>query len=349
LPRRRIDSAAIWGAWKNISQSFFDTLSIGERAVLGPDEDTVTLAVDAANQAIQRSGVSSTDLGAIFLGTGTSPYATKSAASLMVDMLGLSQSVIATDIQCADKSGSTALWLAAALIESGCIEYALVIGADTINRHVRPGMVLEYVASAAAVAFVLGKENKIADLEAWTTTSCDQNDYFRVEGERFIQSGAGFYGWVANWGLLDQVIPAGQALFEKTGLIPEDFSKFAVPHKTGIQPLMVMGKLELEMMQVLPYVLTAQIGDCGAGGTLLSAAHILDWAEPGERIGVLDYGSGAGCDAWSMITTDQIIENRPTSGTVLDQLEDKVMVDYSTMIKLEQKLLRDPHQLSNFY
>lgn len=349
LPKYRIEAGEIWKVWKNLSTSFFDMLSIGERGVLGPEEDTLTLAVAAAAQALERSGIGSEQIGALLLGSGTSPYATKAAATVMVDALGLSNTVIASDVQCADKSGSTALWLAAALIECGQIEYALVIGADTMNRHTQPGMVLEYVASAGAVAFVLGKEQPIAVLEAMATHSHDQNDYFRVEGERFIQPGAGFYGWVANWGLLDHVVPAGLALFEKTGTQPADFAKFAVPQKTGIRPLMTMGKLELDMMQVLPYVLTAQIGDCGAAGVPLSLAHILDFAEPGERIGVIDYGAGAGCDAWSLVCTAAIADRRPQSGLVIEQLDDKIMVDYAMMVKYEQKLIQSPHRLSNFY
>ena len=349
LPKYRIEAAEIWKVWKNISQSFFDMLSISERGVLGPEEDTLTLAVEAARRALDRSGVPVEKIGAVLLGTGTSPYATKAAATVMIDALGLRDSVIATDIQCADKSGSTALWLAAGLIESGMIEYALVIGADTINRHTQPGMVLEYVASAGAVAFVLGKENRIATLEGMVTHSHDQNDYFRTEGERFIQPGAGFYGWVANWGLLDHVVPAGQALLEKLNLTPADFSKFAVPQKTGVRSLMTMGKLQLDMMQVLPYVLTAQIGDCGAAGVLLSLAHILDFAEAGERVGVIDYGAGAGCDAWSLVCTDLLPERRPETGLVIQLLEDKIMVDYATMSKFEQKLIQSPHRLSNFY
>ncbi|MCX6053654.1 MAG: hydroxymethylglutaryl-CoA synthase [Chloroflexi bacterium] len=349
LPKYRIESGEIWKVWKNLATSFFDMLSIGERGVLGPEEDTLTLAVEAAKRALERSQVPAEKIGALLLGSGTSPYATKAAATVMVDALGLPKTAITTDIQCADKSGSTALWLAVGLIESGLIEYALVVGADTINRHTQPGMVLEYVASAGAVAFVLGKENLIATLEGMATHSHDQNDYFRTEGERFIQSGAGFYGWVANWGLLDHVVPAGKALFEKLNLTPSDFSKFAVPQKTGIRPLMTMGKLELDMMQVLPYVLTAQIGDCGAAGVLLSLAHILDFAEAGERIGVIDYGAGAGCDAWSLVCTPLLAERRPETGLVIQLLEDKIMVDYATMVKYEQKLIQSPHRLSNFY
>lgn len=349
LPKYRIDSAEIWGVWKNLSKSFFDLLSIGERGVCAPEEDTITLAVSAAKMALERGAISNESIGAVFLGSGTSPYATKAAATILIDALDLPKSALTCDIQCSDKSGSTALWMAAGMIEAGFIENALVIGADTLNRHTQPGMVLEYVASGGAVAFVLGKENVIATLEGFATHSHDQNDYFRTEGERFIQAGAGFYGWVANWGLLDHVVPAGIELFEKTGLKPEDFSKFAVPQKTGLRPLMTMGKLDLEMMQVLPFVLTSQIGDCGAAGVLLSLAHILDFAETGERIGVIDYGCGAGSDAWSLLCTDLLSERRPTRDLVVELLEDKIMVDYATMIKYEGKLMQSPHRLSNFY
>lgn len=349
VPKHRIEARVIWETWHNMAEQFFDMLSIGERGVLGPEEDTITLAVAAAKQALARGDVPKDKIGALFLGSCTSPYSMKSAATVIQDALGLPAAVLTTDIQCAEKSGSTALLLAAALVEAGQIDYALVIAADTLNRHTMPGMVLEYVASAGAVAFLLGKGAGIAQLESWATHSWDQNDYFRLEGERFVQPGAGFYGWVANWGLLEHVVPATQAFFEKTGLTPEDFAKFAVPQKTGIRPLMVMGKAGLEMMQVLPFVLTAQIGDCGAASVPLALAHILDWADAGERIGVIDYGSGAGCDTWSLTTTLLLEERRPTEGTVMAQLDDKILVDYATMLKYEHKMLRSANALSNFY
>lgn len=349
VPKHRIEAQEIWRVWKNLSPSFFDMLSIGERGVLAPEEDTLTLAAAAAREALKRSPLPVEKIGAVLLGSGTSPYATKAAANVLVDALGLPANTLSSDVQCADKSGSAALWMAAAMVEAGLIEAALVVAADTINRHVQPGMVLEYVASAGAVAFVIGKDNPIAVLEGLACHAHDQNDYFRVEGERYIQPGAGFYGWVANWGLLEHIQPAGKALFAKLNLKPGDFSKFAVPQKTGVRALMTMGKLELDAMQVLPYVLTAQIGDCGAAGVPLSLAHILDFAESGERIGVIDYGAGAGCDAWSLVCTAAIEERRPAEGLVIQRLDDKIMVDYATMLKFEQKLIQSPHRLSNFY
>mgnify|MGYP002065705597 CR=1 FL=1 len=55
----------------NLAPSFFDMLSIGERAVLGPEEDTITLAVAAGEVALQRAGLEPEEIGAVFLGTGT--------------------------------------------------------------------------------------------------------------------------------------------------------------------------------------------------------------------------------------------------------------------------------------
>jgi len=348
IPRRRIAGTAIRAVWGNLAESFLDTLSIGERCVLGPDEDTLTLAVAAARLCLERAGGGS-GIGAVLLGTGTSPYATKAAADVLKDALDLPASALACDVQCAERSGSAALALARGLVESGAVERALVVAADTPNRHTAPGQVVEYVASAGAAAFLVGKEAGLAELGPWRTHSWDQNDYFRVEGERFVQSGAGFYGWVASWGLLDHVVPAVAGYFEDTGTAPADYSKIVVPQKTGLRALMTLGKCGLDMMQVLPYVLTQMIGDAGAAQSPIALAHILDWADPGELVGVVDYGSGAGCDVWSLRTTEALAGARTGRDTVLSQIDDKVMVDYATMLKLEQKLIRPSGQLSNFY
>ncbi|MBL8967272.1 MAG: hypothetical protein JNG85_09695 [Spirochaetaceae bacterium] len=372
VPRRRIAGTEIRAVWGNLAESFLDLLSIGERAVLGPDEDTLTLAVAAGRACLERAaagmaaggaakagggadgaagvgGAAGLGIGAVLLGTGTSPYATKAAAEVLKDALDIPPGALACDVQCAERSGSAALTLARGLVESGVVQRALVVAADTPNRHVAPGQVVEYVAGAGACALLVGRAAGLAELGPWRTHSWDQNDYFRVEGERFIQSGAGFYGWVANWGLLDHVVPAVSDYFAATATGPSDYAKFVVPQKTGVRALMTMGKCGLDMMQVLPYVLTQMIGDAGAAQSFLALAHILDWAEAGELVGVADYGSGAGCDVWSLRTTEALAASRDGAGTVLSQIEDKLMVDYATMLKLEQKLIRPAGQLSNFY
>ena len=98
VPKYRIESGEIWKVWKNIATSFFDLLSISERGVLGPEEDTLTLAAAAARQALERSSVEPGKIGAVLLGTGTSPYATKAAATVLIDALGLPSSIVAADV-----------------------------------------------------------------------------------------------------------------------------------------------------------------------------------------------------------------------------------------------------------
>ena len=66
IPKHRIDAGEIWKTWKNLAESFFDLLSIGERGVLGPEEDTLTLATAAAVQALSRSEIAAEDGDASF-------------------------------------------------------------------------------------------------------------------------------------------------------------------------------------------------------------------------------------------------------------------------------------------
>ena len=74
LPKYRIAASEIWNTWKNLATSFFDMLSIGERGVLGPEEDTLTLAVAAAKQALERSSIPLEKIGALLLGSGKVDY-----------------------------------------------------------------------------------------------------------------------------------------------------------------------------------------------------------------------------------------------------------------------------------
>ena len=308
--------------------------------MLGPEEDTLTLAVAAAKQALERSGDRyRKNRRAVALGTGTSPYATKAAATVMVDALGLPNSprhrcAVRRQIRLHRAAG----WQPA-MIESGQIEYALVVGADTMNRHTRPEWCWNMLHQQAQWRSVLGKENLIATLEAMATHS-PRPERLLPRGGRTLHP---IRGRILRLGVQLGICSTTSSRPDrrcsaKTGPDPADFAKFAVPQKTGIRPLMTMGKLELEMMQVLPFVLTAQIGDCGAAGCPLSLAHILDFAEPGERIGVIDYGAGAGCDAWSLVCTDAITNVVPQSGLVIEQLEDKIMVDYATMTQVRTEV-----------
>ncbi|MEK7449950.1 MAG: hypothetical protein AAB019_10780, partial [Planctomycetota bacterium] len=145
------------------------------------------------------------------------------------------------------------------------------------------------------------------------------------------------------------VKPAAEILFKKLKLDPKkDFNAVAVHQANGILPMMAAGTLGLDMFGVMQNVLTAYIGDCGAASALLPFAHILDNAGPDERVLVIAYGSGAGSDCLSFKTTAVIDQKRPVKGRVMDQIEDKIMVDYALASKYEYKYIRSPYMLTNY-
>ena len=67
------------------------------------------------------------------------------------------------------------------------------------------------------------------------------------------------------------------------------------------------------------------------------------------RMGDLADETGTSVYAWSLMTTTLLEERRPEGDNVIGLLDDKILVDYSTMLKYEGKMMRSPHNLSNFY
>jgi len=316
-------------------------MGFNERCVLYPDQDTITLAIDAGIQAIKRNSVETEDIGALILGTGTNPYSTKASTTIIGEALGLSHNIISFDVQFSGKSGTSALIAALALVESGQTKYAIAIGSDTINRHIPPGHWLDYGASAGAVAFIVGKERIIAQVIDHTSYSQDQSDYFRVEGERFIQVGCGVTGYATGWGIKDNMIPAVQNLFSKLQLSAEDIDECAIHQSTLMPPYTVAQTMKLDLENaVQPNILTPLIGDCGSASSLLALAHILDKKQENRNILLGSYGFGAGSDFLYMKTLPGIQKYDNSTNTTKELIEDKIMIDYGTAQKYEHKYLR---------
>ena len=63
VPKHRIDVMDIFKVWRNVTPEIFNRMSLMERAVLMPDEDSITLAVAAAQSALDRSGLKREDIG----------------------------------------------------------------------------------------------------------------------------------------------------------------------------------------------------------------------------------------------------------------------------------------------
>lgn len=345
LPFVRLKVEDISAVWQNTSLStIVKTRRLTERAVLQPNEDSNTMAVGAARRAIMMAGGTVDDVDAVLLGTCTNPYDTRASVTVTQEALAIKKSVFSSDLQFGGKSGTTAMQMGMALINSGMAKQALAIGSDTINRHTAPGTIHEYAASAAAVAVILGSKGVIAEIKATASYSSDLSDFFRVEGDRYIQDNS-FCGQPYpefEIGMMAHVQEATEAVFASTGLQPKDFTYAVFQQPYGSIPYLLGDRLGFTEKQISPAVVSDKIGDCGSASALLGLANVLDMAKPGEKILLCSYGFGAGADAFVLETTNNISSWNPRK-TVKDLLDYKRIVNYADAIRYEYKYMQEMH------
>ena len=335
IPRYRIralDIAEAWGWEPSVPRG----LGVEEKAVGGPDEDAVTIGVEAARNALLRAGVEPGRVGAVFFGTESKPYAVKASATLVAEALGITPETMASDLEFACRAGSEGLRSALALVEAGHIEYGLAVGADTAQAN--PGDVLEFTAASGGAAFLAGPAGEaVAVLEGVYTYVTDTPDFWRRSLSPYPLHGEGFTGEPAYF---HHIISAVKGLMERLGLRPSDFD-YAVFHQpNGKFPLRVARKLGFPREKVLPGLVTPRIGNTYNGSAFLGFARVLDRAEPGQRILVAPFGSGSGSDAYSFVVTDRIEERRDRAPTVDDYIENKIYIPYHVYAKMRGLYVR---------
>ncbi|HVO70786.1 MAG TPA: beta-ketoacyl-ACP synthase III, partial [Aggregatilineaceae bacterium] len=106
---------------------------IQERRIAEPRETTTSLAVRAAQKALHVADMLPSDIDLIIVATATPEYMFPSTASLVQDLLGATNAG-AFDLSAACTGFIYALDMAANKIQTGTINTAIVIGAETLSR-----------------------------------------------------------------------------------------------------------------------------------------------------------------------------------------------------------------------
>ena len=84
IPYLRISVDEIYRAWRDQDiRHIKEGLRLSERAVLQPNEDTITLSVGAAERALEHASVEPPTIGAAFLGTCTNPYDSRPSVTVL--------------------------------------------------------------------------------------------------------------------------------------------------------------------------------------------------------------------------------------------------------------------------
>ena len=330
VPRYRLAATEVNRVWHGGEGE----APIREKSVPGPDEDTVTMSIEAARNALARAGIPATALRAVWVGSESHPYAVKPTSSIVAEAIGAGPETQAADWQFACKAGTEAMQAAIALVGSGMADYALAIGMDTAQG--RPGDALEFTAAAGGAAYILGPgDEAIAVLEGSYSYVTDTPDFWRRPYEHYPRHGGRFTGEPAYF---HHSRSAGERLMADLGYEAADFD-YAVFHQPNVRfPTRLAGELGFEREQVKIGLLAGEIGNTYAGASLLGLSAILDVAGPGQRILQISFGSGAGSDAFVWRTTERIEERRGYAPVTRDYIARRQEIDYALYARYRQKL-----------
>jgi len=219
------------------------------------DEDTITIAVEAARNAVNRANVNPEKIGAVFTGSESHPYAVKPTSTIVAEAIGATPNLTAADFEFACKAGTAAIQACTGMVESDMIELGLAIGSDVSQGA--PGDALEYTAAAGGVAYIIGKDNIIAKLESTYSFTTDTPDFWRREGKPYPEHGGRFTG---EPGYFKHVTSAAKGLMERLGTKPSDY-KYAVFHQpNGKFPARVAKMLGFSGEQIKPGLVVSRLG-----------------------------------------------------------------------------------------
>ena len=309
IPRLRLQRKAVAQANAWIAPNFLGK-GKGERSMANWDEDSVTMAVEAARDLLgpddDRGHVD-----ALYFGSTTMPFKDRLNSGIIAAALTLDEKVRAIDVASTQRAGTSALTQALAAIKAGEAKNALVLAADLRKTKAVTSQELDFGDGAAAVT--VGADNVIATYLGGASLTIDFVDHFRGDTEEFD------YNWEERWirdeGFAKIVPRAVKAALENSGVSAGDIKHFVLPCSFGDKFVQQLAKRSGIAPEAARDTLAANCGETGAAHSLVMLVHTLQKeAKPGDKVMMLHFGGG--CDALVFEVTDKIASQSGKRGIV---------------------------------
>jgi hydroxymethylglutaryl-CoA synthase len=334
IPRNRITIEEIAKQWGKDPESIKNGLMLEEKSVPAYDQDTITISVEASRDAVARAGISPQEIGAVYIGSESHPYAVKPSGTVLIDALGIGPDVHVADFEFACKAGTEAMFVALSHVLSGHMDYALGVGADTSQGA--PNDALEFSASAGGAAFIMGKKNVLAEiLDTYSFTS-DTPDFWRREYQHYPRHAGRYTGEPAYF---KHLMSSAKTMMAKANMQAKDF-KHAIFHMpNGKFPLQAGKQMGFTREQMETGWVVNKMGNTYSGSSPTGLAAVLDVASPGDMILITSFGSGAGSDSFVIKATDLLPAARKKGRTVRSMLdENKHYLTYGQYAAMREKI-----------
>jgi hydroxymethylglutaryl-CoA synthase len=266
----------------------------GSRSVAGYDEDTTTLAVEAARIAARR--VDRNTINAVYFATATPAYLDKTNATAIHAALRLDSGALGVDMLGSARSAA-GVWRSA-IDAATAGRSTLAVFSDI--RTGLPGSADERDGGDAGAAFVLGEgPSVIAEVVGFASTTEEFLDRWRLPSEDSSHVWEERFGETV-YGPLGESAVADAC--KSAGISPHELNHAVVAglHSRAVRNL----PKALGVVDVLAPDLTDVIGNSGTAHAALVLADVLDRALSDQYILVLNLADGA--DAIVLRTTEAL-------------------------------------------
>jgi hydroxymethylglutaryl-CoA synthase len=266
-------------------------LARGTRSMANWDEDALTMAVEACRGALATGTPHGVD--GLVLASTSLPFADRLNAGVVRSALALPSATPASDTGGSVRAGTTELIRA---LQSPCGKNTLVVASE--HRQAKPASTSELLFGDGAAALLVGYGNPVAVLRGAACESHDFVDHFRATGRDTD------YGWEERWvrdeGFGKIIPPVVKSALEAAGCTASDIDHFVMPAALPKINQAIANKLGIRAEAVADPLFEV-CGDTGNAHPLMMLAKTLALATPGQKILVLQFGSG--CDAVVLETT----------------------------------------------
>jgi len=311
VPRYRIAAEEIDAAWGRPAGR-------GEKAVVPPDEDALTLAIKAADSALRQASLEGSALRAIYCASTSTGYAEGAFAAQLAHHLGAEGDVLAGDFGLSARAVTAAI--RACLDALGSVEYGLVAAGEKLIAE--PGSLYELSYGGGGGALLFSQTHAgFAEVVGFASHTSGFVGRFRREGE--------FHGPVDERFVMGRFLEYTQRVVERLidvmGITLDEFDLIVLQAPEGRWSARALKKLGVpaeKLVSTFP-----QLGYAGCASFLIDLALALERAKAGQLLLAVSYGPG-GSDALALK-----ISKAPPGAGVEAKLQDKKLVSYPVYLR----------------
>jgi len=266
--------------------------------VANHDEDTVTMAAEAALECLD--GHDPLEIDRLYFATTTRPYLEHQNAAIIAAVADLRRDIVAADFGSSLRASTNALRAAYDAVKADNADQVMVCASDV--RMAAPGDPAERTIGDGAAALMIGRKKPVAVFKDFFSSSRMFMDHWRRQGDPYIQSGDPKF--ITDEGIMTQLPEIVDELLSAMDLAKEEVASvvYYAPDmrlRRGLDK-----KLGFPGEAYLQENPQAMIGDTGNAQVFLSLLAALENSKPGDKIVLVNYGSGA--DACLLEVTDEI-------------------------------------------